>query len=97
MASVGKKNARIDFRLPNELKEVIEQAATLRGQSLSEFAVSTLISSAHQVIQESRITKLSNRDRDIFIALVDDPDARPNDELVKAAREYKAWLRQSEK
>lgn len=97
MAAIGAKDARIDFRLPSDLKEVIEQAATLRGQSLSDFAVSTLVSSAHEVIQQSRVTELSNCDRDIFISVIDDADAHPNEALIDAAREYKAWLSRSEK
>jgi uncharacterized protein (DUF1778 family) len=40
--STGIKNdARLNFRLPNELKQVIEQAAAYLGQTVSEFAVYT--------------------------------------------------------
>jgi len=35
------------------------------------------------------VTALSNRDRDIFVALLDDADARPNKALTEAARRYK--------
>ena len=34
--------ARLNFRIPSELKEVIEEAAAALGQSVSDFSVSTL-------------------------------------------------------
>jgi uncharacterized protein (DUF1778 family) len=88
MATVS-NDARINFRLPASLKQTIERAAALTGQSVSEFAVSTLVRSARDVIHEHDRTELSNRDRDLFIALLDDADARPNKALAAAARRYK--------
>jgi len=87
--SDAKSDARLNFRLPAELKETIAQAAAQLGQSVSDFAVSTLVQSARNVIQQHRVTKLSNRDRDIFIAMLDDADAKPNKTLAAAARKYK--------
>jgi uncharacterized protein (DUF1778 family) len=86
------RQARLNFRLPRELKEVIEAAAAHRGQSVSEFAVSTLAQSARGVIQEHDVTVLSNRDRDLFLSLLDDVDAKPNEALKKAAERYKKHL-----
>lgn len=85
----AKSDARLNFRLPAELKETIEQAAAYLGQSVSDFALSTLIQTARNVIQQHNVTVLSNRDRDIFLALLDDPQACPNEVLREAARKYK--------
>ena len=82
-------DARLNFRLPVELKETIEEAAACMGQSVSEFAVSTLVQTARNVIEQENITRLSKRDRDIFLSLLDDTDARPNRALAAAARRYK--------
>ena len=41
--SNGARDARLNFRLPADLKEVIEEAAASLGQSVSEFAVRTLV------------------------------------------------------
>ena len=59
------------------------------GQSVSDFAVSTLVRAAREVIREQNATQLSNRDRDRFLALLDDADARPNKALKTAAGKYK--------
>jgi uncharacterized protein (DUF1778 family) len=88
MATVTRNDARIDFRLPAPLKEDIERAAAYLGQSLSDFAVGVLSQSAREVIHRQDVTELSNRDRDIFLAMLDDDDARPNAALRKAAERY---------
>jgi uncharacterized protein (DUF1778 family) len=89
MSTDMKHDARLNFRLPSDLKQTIEQAAALQGQTVSDFAISTLTHSARTVIEEHDRTILSKRDRDRFIALLDDADAKPNEALRAAAREYK--------
>lgn len=91
MAS-GVRDSRLNFRLPSELKEVIEEAAASLGQSVSDFAVSTLVRQARAVMHEQSVTVLSDRDRDRFAALLDDAEARPNSALIKAAQRYKKLL-----
>lgn len=82
------RGARLSFRLSAERKEEIENAALVLGQSVSDFAVSTLAAHARWVSEQRSVTALSDRDRDRFTAILDDADARPNAELVKAARRY---------
>ncbi len=90
--ATGARDARLNFRLPTDLKEVIEEAATTLGQSVSDFAVSTLVRQARTVIEQRNVTVLGDRDRDPFIALLDDAEARPNPALLKAAKRYKKQL-----
>ena len=90
--ATGARDARLNFRLPADLKDVIEEAAASLGQSVSDFAVSTLVQQARSVIEQRNVTTLSDRDRDRFMALLDDAEARPNAALVKAAKRYKKKL-----
>lgn len=94
MATTAKNSARLNFRLPSNLKTVIEEAAASLGQSVSDFAVSTLVRSARQVIQQSNVTELSRRDRDLFLAMLENTGARPNRALRDAAARYKKYLEQ---
>ena len=87
--STVKNDARLNFRLPEELKATIEKAAAQSGQSVSDFAVSTLVREARAVICEHDVTELSDRDRDIFVSILDDGDAAPNETLRAAAERYK--------
>jgi uncharacterized protein (DUF1778 family) len=89
MATDSPNEARLNFRLPVELKTTIEEAAACLGQSVSDFAISSLAQTARSVIERTQVTRLSNRDRDTFMALLDDADARPNKALKAAAKRYK--------
>ena len=89
MPKKAPRATRLNFRLSAELKEVIEAAAAHLGQSVSDYAVSTLVQNARGVIQLHDVTVLSNRDRDIILALLDDADAKPNKALMNAATQYK--------
>jgi len=82
-------DARINVRLSSDLKQLVEEAAVTVGQTVSDFTISTLVREARQVISDAQITRLSNRDRDTFLAVLDSADAKPNDALKTAARRYK--------
>jgi uncharacterized protein (DUF1778 family) len=84
--------ARMDFRLPAETKEIIEQAALVAGQTVTDFAVAALVHSAHETLEHHAQRRLTARDRDAFLRLLDE-DARPNDALKQAARSYKKKVR----
>ena len=88
MATVTRNDARINVRLSSELKRTIEEAASALGQTVSEFAISTVVREARQVLQDARITRLSNRDRDDFLKALNAIDAKPNAALKAAARRY---------
>ena len=89
MPTTTKNDARINVRLSSDLKQTIEEAAAALGQTISEFTISTVIREARRVLQDDRITQLSNRDRDRFLEALDAPDAKPNDALKAAARRYR--------
>lgn len=87
--STAKNDARINFRLSSELKKTIEDAAAEMGQSITDFAISTLVQTARRILQEQQVTRLSERDRDRFAAALDEESSKPNAALVKAAKRYK--------
>lgn len=88
MPSVAKSDARLNFRLAADLKQTVEEAAALTGQTVSDFAISVLVRSARRVIEEHDQTILGQRDRDLFVALLDQTDAKPNKAIRAAARRY---------
>jgi uncharacterized protein (DUF1778 family) len=89
MSIAAKREARLNFRLPSDLKSVIEEAAAALGQSVSDYAVSTLVKDAQAVLDSSTVTRLSARDRDRVLAALDDSDRKPAKALRDAAKRYK--------
>jgi uncharacterized protein (DUF1778 family) len=79
---------RFDFRIEPARKEVIEQAASLLGMSLTQFATTAMVDRAQEVVRQHTATVLSDRDRDIFLAALD-ADVKPNAALRRAAKHYK--------
>ena len=84
-----RSDARLNFRLAGELKKTIEEAAAHMGQTVSDFAVSTLVRTARGILHDQQVTRLSERDRQLFVEMLDDPSTKPNQALVKAARRYR--------
>ena len=89
MSTSTRSDARINVRISSELKETIEDAAAALGQSVNEFTISTVVREARLVLQESQVTRLSNRDRDVFLQMLDDVDRKPNAALKAAANRYR--------
>jgi uncharacterized protein (DUF1778 family) len=87
--SSSNSDARINFRLSSDLKKTIEDAAAEMGQSVSDFAISTLVQTARKILHDQQVTRLSERDRERFVAMLDEDSSLPNDALVKAAKRYK--------
>jgi uncharacterized protein (DUF1778 family) len=79
---------RLDVRLTREKKELIEQAAAASGQSVTDFTVSTLCRRARKVLRDEQVLVLSDRDRDAFLAALENPP-KPNKALLRAARDWR--------
>ena len=85
--------ARLNIRLDPEIKRTIEEAAAHMGQTVSDFATSALVQVARKVIQEQNVTRLSERDRQLFAAMLADESSKPNAALVGASKRYKKQVR----
>jgi uncharacterized protein (DUF1778 family) len=62
------KNARLEARVTISQKQLMQRAAYLRGQNLTEFIVVVLSEAATQTIQDSESIELTERDRQAFAA-----------------------------
>lgn len=80
--------ARLNFRLAPEVKALIERAARYSGETVTSYAVSTLVRDARKVVQEHEVTTLSERDWALFASLLDAPPP-PSEALRRAARRHR--------
>ncbi|MGE3467369.1 MAG: DUF1778 domain-containing protein [Pyrinomonadaceae bacterium] len=85
------KDARMDFRLRPDFKERIEKAASVSGKSVTEFAVSTLLKTADEILERYHVAELSNRDRDLFLSILDQ-ETKPNEKLLRAAKTHEKLI-----
>lgn len=67
------KDSRIDLRVTQEQKELLERAAALKGVSLSAYTLFHLVPIARQEIDVHERLVLSNRDRELFMSVMENP------------------------
>lgn len=80
--SVALKNVRIDLRASTHQKSILERASDLKNISLSSYILSTALKQAQIDLAENEILVLSNRDRDLMMAALDNPP-EPNEALKR--------------
>lgn len=78
-----------------EHKERIERAAAMTGQTVNSFAASGLLRLSDEVLEKEEFRRLSNRDRDIFLALLD-ADPEPTEAAKRAAARFKQGCQDGE-
>ncbi len=87
MAAVS-QGISLEVRLTTEQQKLVEEAAALSGQPVAEFTASSAVESARRVVDGQRPIRLSNRDRDKLLELLDNPP-KPGPRLMRAAQQHK--------
>ena len=83
-----KPTTRPEFRLDTEAKDVITQAAYVTGKSLGEFAVSSPVRFAQEVLEKHQTVTLSIWDFDAFLEAIECEEG-PNEALKQVAERYR--------
>ena len=78
------KKQRIDLRLNEDDKHMIEEAAAMTNQSISQFMVSTASERAAEVIDQHRRLLLNEESWNLVMDAITNPPA-PNNRLKHAA------------
>ena len=79
------KKQRIDLRVNAEDKKLIEDAAAMTNQTVSQFMVSTASQRAAEVIEQHRRLVLNDESWNLVMDAISTPPA-PNPRLIGAAR-----------
>lgn len=86
-----RKTARLEARVTEEQKQLMERAASWRGQNLTEFMVAVLAEASVQIIKDSQLMELTDRDRQVFVnALLNPPT--PSDRAITDAQWYEQMM-----
>jgi uncharacterized protein (DUF1778 family) len=87
-ASTKPKTERIEARVSADRKRLLQQAADLRGETLSDFVLSASHEKAVATLEEARIVRLSADDQLRFATALLHPPAAARG-LVRAAARYR--------
>ena len=69
------KTARLDLRLTEEQRSLLERAASIAGSSLTSYTISVLMDSAIACVNQARTLALADEDWELFITALDRPDS----------------------
>jgi uncharacterized protein (DUF1778 family) len=83
--------ARLEARLSQETKALVQKAADLEGRTLTDFVISSVQAAAYKVIEQHQTLKLSLEDSEAFANAVLNPP-QPNEALKSAALRYKKTI-----
>jgi uncharacterized protein (DUF1778 family) len=85
-AAVAKQD-RIGARVPHGVYKTLCRAAELRGATVNQFLVQAALKEAHQVIEQEDLIRLSSRDWNWLLDLMENPP-KPNARLKAALQRY---------
>jgi uncharacterized protein (DUF1778 family) len=88
------KNARVDMRIPQALKEIWQHAAVMRGNSLSDYIINAVSDSALRDVEQQHVIHLTVRDQMALLDALNAPAREPNERMKKAAADYKEAIRE---
>ncbi len=82
------KSERVAVRLTPAVKRALERGAEVSGRSLSDFVVDSAYRAAQRAIEDHERLQLSDQNRKVFLAALDDPP-EPNQVLRRAAQRHR--------
>ena|SRR6266852_7817286 len=82
------KQERLEARIPTAQKRILEQAASLRGMTLTDFVIASAQVEAVKTIKDFEMLTLCDEAREVFINALQNPPA-PNEGMRLAAERYK--------
>ncbi len=87
LSTASKARDRAQYRPTAEQKELLVRAASLTGQTLSDFMRTAIEERARHVIADHERIELSGQARDTFLAALANPP-KANDRLVALMQRY---------
>jgi len=78
--AIALKEKRIEFRVPDDKKKTIEEAAKISNVSVSSYIINVVYKQAKIDLEQNEIINLSNRERDFLMDALRNPP-KPNEAL----------------
>lgn len=87
MATAAIDRGRITARVPVQVQETLEMAASMVGATVNQFIVQTALREAERIIAQERVIHLSARDSEALLKALDNPPL-PNEKLLASLQDY---------
>ncbi len=80
--TMSEERGHLHLRLPEAMKRRIEDAARVRGQTVTDFVRGAVLDRAEEVLEQERRLCLSEEGMRAFLAVLDNPP-EPNEKLKR--------------
>ena len=80
--------ARLDIRITNDAKSLIENAANAMGITTSAFVLEAAVEKAARILEKIEVIRLNEAESKRFWDLIENPP-KPNDALKRLFSDYK--------
>lgn len=87
MSTASIDRGRITARVPAQVQETLEMAASMTGSTVNQFIVQTALREAERIIEQERVIRLSVDDAKAMLAVFDNPPM-PNEKLLNSLQDY---------
>jgi len=86
------KSERVTARISEDVKQILQQAATLSGATLNQFLVQAALEKAQRMIEQENIIRLTQQDSVWFCQLLDSSVPQITPKLKRAIQRYQQSL-----
>ena len=81
--------SRMDLRIPQEVRDIIDHAASMEGRTRTDFVIAAALERAEQVIERRKLIRLTMQDQELLVAsLLEEQVEEPAQYVKDIAREY---------
>ena len=77
------RSSRLNMRLTPEQRQTIDIAASLKGSSITQWAIDHLVTDARRDIEEETVTRLPSKAFDEFLKALDRPMPTAAKDLIE--------------
>ena len=91
MAQHAAQSSRMDLRIPQEVRNIIDRAASMEGRTRTDFVIAAALERAEHVIERRKLIRLAMRDQELLIkSLLENRVEEPPQYVKDIAQEYAA-------
>ena len=81
--------SRMDLRIPQEVRNIIDHAASMEGRTRTDFVIAAALERAEQVIERRKLIRLTMQDQELLVAsLMEEWGEEPSQYAEAIAQEY---------
>jgi uncharacterized protein (DUF1778 family) len=84
-------SSRMDLRIPQEVRDIIDHAASMEGRTRTDFVIAAALERAEHVIERRKLIRLTLHDQEMLVkSLLEDRVEEPPQYVKDIAQEYAA-------